>query len=922
MVTPQKPLTTRIVEDAIEGVFIPATQRHIAEKLPAHLGLEDGDWLARVIREMEGQAKRERITRLEDHERLVEDGEAQPEEAFETDDFRTLIRMYPDAFSVRLRSRHDLFESIQKARNAISHSPYRIELTDAKQALATCVTVLDFIKDKDAVNRIEERQNQLNNLDSADVPNRAEQGEGPHDAQPEGAPNLAGQDEEPRDALPEGAPNLAGQDEGPPTEQRAETPRGPQSGGRFDLVRNMRWWHRAARAAALPLLVLGLLLLGGLVLGLLLFRDEEEPVSEPQTTAAQTDEQAEPKGAEAPTQPEGQQAQPEPEPEPTTVEGPKCDDIANVKLTGSEDSFGPIILGDYCGDDLTFIAESSDNDIVSAAVAGDSLTLTAGDGSGGTATITVTATDPDGRSDTTSFDVTVNLPPDCDDVEDVTVVEGDALEILVSCSDLDGDTIALRVSAESQTDYHSVSPDTARIDGQGAQRFTITGLRSSVSAGDVEIEADDGKGGTDMVRFGVVVNAAGSGSSNTTTPQPERPDISIKCSPQSANKGDNITCSVSGDRGGPIEAYAWSARGGSPSSGSEETYSPSFGTAGDKTVSLRVSNDGGDDSASTSVQVVNRSPERVGSISNVTLNVGDSQTINVSGNFRDLDTDDRLTYNTNSSNSSTVRISGSNNSVTVTGASVMGGRESSATITVTAEDPDGATATQIFTVTVRPKRPNIRISCTERVMQGDRAHCEVEDNDGGPIEEYAWSARGSSSSNDSGETYRPSFGTAGTKEVSLRASNDGGDDDASAEVQVLAAPPSSHYSRCGSDDEAVYWFNRDEYTRHHVTAEAGEYLPTNWWGTIGWMEEEECKSWGEPGPSLTPADYYSHCGSDDDVYWFDRTNRTRHYVSHAIGVELDSRLESNWWDAISKDHHACEWPPPRYGELRLEDYSR
>ncbi len=90
----------------------------------------------------------------------------------------------------------------------------------------------------------------------------------------------------------------------------------------------------------------------------------------------------------------------------------ECNDIGDVALTGPDDPNRTVALGGYCtdadDDDLMFTAASSDNDIVGAAVSGDSLILTAGDGSGGRATITVTATDPDGRSATASFVVVVD----------------------------------------------------------------------------------------------------------------------------------------------------------------------------------------------------------------------------------------------------------------------------------------------------------------------------------------------------------------------------------------------------------------------------------------------------------------------------------------------------------------------------------
>ena len=92
----------------------------------------------------------------------------------------------------------------------------------------------------------------------------------------------------------------------------------------------------------------------------------------------------------------------------------------------------------------------------------------------------------------------------------------------------------------------------------------------------------------------------------------------------------------------------------------------------------------------------NRAPTAVGSISDVTLQVGGSSaTRSVSGKFSDPD-NDTLTYSVNSPNPSiaTVSISGS----TVTIVPVAAGTTSK--IIVTATDPGGLTATQDFTATV------------------------------------------------------------------------------------------------------------------------------------------------------------------------------------------------------------------------------
>ena len=97
----------------------------------------------------------------------------------------------------------------------------------------------------------------------------------------------------------------------------------------------------------------------------------------------------------------------------------------------------------------------------------------------------------------------------------------------------------------------------------------------------------------------------------------------------------------------------------------------------------------------------NRAPIAVGTISDVTLQVGGSSaTRSVSGKFSDPD-GDTLTYSVNSPNPSTVTVSISGSTVTIT--PVAAG--TTGKIIVTATDPDSLTATQDFTATVEAAPP-------------------------------------------------------------------------------------------------------------------------------------------------------------------------------------------------------------------------
>ena len=406
-----------------------------------------------------------------------------------------------------------------------------------------------------------------------------------------------------------------------------------------------------------------------------------------------------------------------------------------------------------------------------------------------------------------------------------------------------------------------------------------------------------------------------------------QPVISISCSPSSANKGDSVTCSVSSNSGGAIDGYSWRASGGSPSSGSSSTYSPSFSTSGTKTVSLTARNSADSDSDSTSVSVVNRSPEHVGSISSITLDVDRSQTINVSGNFRDPDPNDRLTYDADSGSTSTARVSVSGSSVTVTGR-----RSGSTTITVTAEDPDRATVTQTFTVTVRVEPPVITVSCSpSSIDEGDRVRCTVS-NSGGSIDSYSWSASGGSPSSGSSSSYRPRFNTAGTYTVSLTVSNTGGSDsDTYRSITVTAERPDISSIRCtayvlqgnsascsvrnrGGPISTYSWSGGDS------SGSSSTYSPS--WSSYGrktvWLTASNAG--GSDSDSLPvnvlatpPSSNYARCGSDNiRVYWFDRSNYSKHWLN-MTGDEATTIFGSSWWNTIGHmSQGACNsWPTGR-----------
>ena len=100
--------------------------------------------------------------------------------------------------------------------------------------------------------------------------------------------------------------------------------------------------------------------------------------------------------------------------------------------------------------------------------------------------------------------------------------------------------------------------------------------------------------------------------------------------------------------------------------------------------------------------VENRSPEPVGTLPPLTLRVGGVQSVNVAGAFEDPD-GDPLTFEATSSDTLVATVSARGSTVRVS--AIWSG---TAAVTVTAEDPGGLQAEQVFELTV-PNRPPVPV---------------------------------------------------------------------------------------------------------------------------------------------------------------------------------------------------------------------
>jgi len=234
----------------------------------------------------------------------------------------------------------------------------------------------------------------------------------------------------------------------------------------------------------------------------------------------------------------------------------------------------------------------------------------------------------------------------------------------------------------------SVSGSTVTVNGVAEGSATIT------------VTATDPGGLYATQSFDVTIRDGGGGN--------QSPVAVGSISDRSVNVGDNVSVNdVSpyfSDPDGDILTYtARSSNTGLATASVSGSMVTVNGVAeGSATITVTATDPGGL-SATQSFDVTirdggggNQSPVAVGSISDRSVNVGDNVSVNdVSPYFSDPD-GDILTYTATSSNTGLATASVSGSAVTVNGVA-----EGSATITVTATDPGGLSATQSFDVTIQ-----------------------------------------------------------------------------------------------------------------------------------------------------------------------------------------------------------------------------
>ena len=208
--------------------------------------------------------------------------------------------------------------------------------------------------------------------------------------------------------------------------------------------------------------------------------------------------------------------------------------------------------------------------------------------------------------------------------------------------------------------------------------------------------------------FGAALHMAGCGGDGGTEPTPPTPPANrapaaVGSIPaQTIPAGESATVDVASnfsDPDGDALTYAAASSNASVASASVSGSNVTITgvAAGSATVTVTARDPGGltaTQSIGVTVEAVNRAPEAVGTIEDVTMEVGNAVIQGLSAFFSDPD-DDELTFAATISDTTIATISVSGEAVTIDGIA-----PGSATVTATATDPGGLSATQEFTATV------------------------------------------------------------------------------------------------------------------------------------------------------------------------------------------------------------------------------
>ena len=343
-------------------------------------------------------------------------------------------------------------------------------------------------------------------------------------------------------------------------------------------------------------------------------------------------------------------------------------------------------FSDADGDELTYMASSSNADVATAS--NDGATVTISGVGGGRAVITVTASDGEATV-AQGFSVAVeaapsnNAPAAVGTIPNHSVGVGGTVTVnaVGYFNDADGDELSYTV-ASSNADVATASNEgsTVTISGVAAGSAVIT-----VTASDAEASAVQG--------FSVAVEAAP--SNNAPAAVGTIPNHSV-------GVGGTVTVNAVGyfnDADGDELSYTVASSNADVATASNEgsTVTISGVAAGSAVITVTASDAEASAVQGFSVAVEaapsNNAPTAVGTIPAHSINLGGTATVDVAGYFSDADGDE-LSYSGSSSSPEVATVTMEGSTATITGVAVGG-----AVVTVTASD-ESASASQGFNVSV------------------------------------------------------------------------------------------------------------------------------------------------------------------------------------------------------------------------------
>ena len=373
-------------------------------------------------------------------------------------------------------------------------------------------------------------------------------------------------------------------------------------------------------------------------------------------------------------------------------------------------------FSDPDGDELAYTAVTSDGALATAEVSGSVIRVTAV--AKGSAMVTVTATDTEGAAATQSFGVTVpnRIPVAVGAIAAQTVEVGQevSLEMGSFFTDPDGDPLAYEVATGNPAVAAAAAGDRA---------VTVAAVAKGSTT--VTVTATDTEGSAATQSFAVTV--------------PNRPPLAAGTIPaRTMEAGDEATLDMASfftDPDGDPLGYAVVVSDAAvvAASAAEGAVVLSAVAKGEAMVTVTgTDTEGLTATQAFSVTVPNRAPVAGESVAARTIEVGEAATVDMSPHFSDPDGDE-LAYTAVTSDGAlaTAEVSGSVIRVTAVA-------RGSATVTVTATDTEGATATQSFGVTV-PNRVPVAVGAiaAQTVEVGQEVSLEMgsffTDPDGDPL---------------------------------------------------------------------------------------------------------------------------------------------------------------------------------------------